>query len=32
VQDGTTSPVAAADGWRMVALMEQIWGQPVKRG
>ena len=28
VCDGTPSPVAAADGWRMVALMEQIGGRP----
>jgi len=32
LEDGTPSPVSAADGWRMVALMEQIWGRPVERG
>lgn len=25
---GKPSPVAAADGWRVVALAEQIWGRP----
>jgi len=32
VRDGTPSPVATADGWRMVALMEQIWERPAERG